>query len=157
LERRLSAGSPVAVADIGGGYMSRAAGDILARYNHPRLSVHNIDLFAAQIESSDPRLHILRGDFRTLQLPRFDIIYSWQVLRSLPIQEARAAYLLLANLLMPSGEGFIDDPDNAWILFNYLDKMDRMKEELGLSDMSTPRAKHAGKKIWPYLHFVKGK
>lgn len=122
---RLAGGDEVRVIDIGAGYDARAASEILATHESPRLSVYAIDLFAQEKPEKDPRLTILRGDFRTLSLPEhsFDLLYSCQLMEYLYQQKDPAAfdaYALFFRLLQAGGEACIDD---YWRLTNAADFM----------------------------------
>ncbi|MDO8642454.1 MAG: class I SAM-dependent methyltransferase [Candidatus Woesearchaeota archaeon] len=123
ITERLAEGEEVRVIDIGAGYDARAASEILATHPSPRLSVYAIDLFAQEKSEKDPRLTIIRGDFRTLSLPvnSFDLLYSCQLMEYLYQQKDPAAfeaYALFFHMLKPGGEACIDD---YWRLTNAAD------------------------------------
>jgi len=159
LERRLASGNKTVVCDLGGGYASRAASEILKAYQNPNLKVYNLDLFATELPQKDSRLNLIRGNFRTLPLQEemFDIIYSWQLLENLHYEkpETIEAYQKIANLLKIGGEAFVDDTKLAKALESDQKEQDSFKEKIGISNLQFPMGKFQGEDCRKIIYLTK--
>ncbi len=158
LDEKLDSGSEIVVGDLGGGYLSQTDLDILGLYSDPNLTIYNVDLFAQTPDKKDDRLHIVKGDFRTLPLEgMFDIIYSWQLLEKLNKGEETAIglYRKIAGMLKPEGEAFIDDPNLVEVLGSDVQAQDRFKRETGILTLQFPMGYHERKEFRKFVYIAR--
>ena len=162
LERRLASDSDeqIVVAELGGGYASTAASELLTKYQDERLRVMNIDLFASHPSTNDSRLTVVRSDFTEAgkQGTKIDVVYSWQLFEHLgrvDNQQRIAKYNQIVGWLANGGEAIIDDPGTA----EYIELgdmfRDGFKEKLGVSEVKTPFGTWEGRDFRRFVYLKK--
>lgn len=163
LERQLASGEDVVVCDLGAGYRSQAAVDILKKYDHPHLMVYAVDLFAQELPEKDPRLHVVRGNFMELSLPPVDIFYSWQCVAGfvtdhphLDLSGRIPHYEKIVSLLKPNGEAFVDDSRLVRLLKVSEPLRSRFAGNIGSAPLEFPMGKWKGEDFNEFVYMTLG-